>query len=183
MPRVAPVLRALAFGACAAPPRASTFPARVFRSSRAHLRRVPVSPHATPAVALVERALHERGLRFGTDGTPAALFAYLRASGEPVSPAEARPGDVVFFAARDGAACGDHAGLVEAVDAAGRLTFREGRDGAVHHSFADPAHPLARRDADGRILNTFLRPRRPDDPPDARYFAGQMLCAVLRPPG
>src|SRR5207247_1258186 len=38
-----------------------------------------------------------------------------------------------------------------------------------------------RRDAQGRVRNTFLRPKRPDDPPQARYFAGDMLCAVVRP--
>ena len=38
----------------------------------------------------------------------------------------------------------------------------------------------SRRATDGRILNSFLRPRLADDPPDARYFAGEMLCAVGR---
>ena len=31
-----------------------------------------------------------------------------------------------------------------------------------------------------RILNSFLRPIRIDDPPGARYFAGEMLCGVAR---
>src|SRR2546421_377772 len=33
---------------------------------------------ATGSVEIVERSLRERGLRFGTDGTPEALYAYVR---------------------------------------------------------------------------------------------------------
>lgn len=38
-------------------------------------------------------------------------------------------------------------------------------------------HPEQRgvRRSKGRVLNTFLRVRRPDDPPRARYLAGQLL--------
>src|SRR4051812_42664676 len=37
---------------------------------------------ATGSVEIVERALRERGLRFGTDGTPESLYAYVRFSHE-----------------------------------------------------------------------------------------------------
>jgi len=37
-----------------------------------------------------------------------------------------------------------------------------------------------RRDDKGRILNTFLRPKRMEDPAETVYFAGEMLCAVFR---
>jgi hypothetical protein len=30
------------------------------------------------------------------------------------------------------------------------------------------------------VLNSFLRPKRIDEPPGARHFAGEMLCAVAR---
>jgi hypothetical protein len=131
----------------------------------------------------VERALRERGLRFGTDGTVRALYEFLTGRYPTVPPDQARAGDVIFFAlAGPPSACGTetHVGLVEAVDAGGRITFRERRDGQIRLSYVTPAAPITRRDAQGRILNTFLRPRRPEDPPGLRYFSGEMLCAVVR---
>ena len=129
--------------------------------------------------ALVEGRLRQRGVRFGTDGSVASLYAYMRLEQVMVPPTSARPGDVVFFQ-MDTTTCADHAGIVEAVDETGRITFREVRGGVVRESYAHPGEPSLRRAADGRVLNTFLRPRRTDDPPEARYFAGEMLCAVGR---
>ena len=140
--------------------------------------------HSAEGPALIEQALHAAGLRFGTDGTAGALWGYLRTSHQVVAPADARPGDIVFFDARGtGPApeCADHAGIVEQVDPDGRIRFIEARGGIVRHSFVHPGLPAVRRAADGRVLNTFLRPMRIDDPPGARYFAGQMLCGVARP--
>jgi hypothetical protein len=62
----------------------------------------------------------------------------------------------------------------------GRITFVEVRDGRARRSFVDPVRPSERRSAGGEILNSFLRPIRIDDPPGARYFAGEMLCGVAR---
>jgi hypothetical protein len=134
---------------------------------------------ATGSVAIVERALRERGLVFGTDGTPESLYAYVRFSHALVPPAQARPGDIVFFDMGEHG-CGEHLGLVEAVEGEGRITFRESRGGVVRRSFVHPGEPRVRRDTGGRVLNTFLRPRRMEDPPEARYFAGEMLCGVGR---
>jgi hypothetical protein len=165
---------------CAAAPR------RVSRPHRVAHRGVPraasaLAParHAEPAAALVERALHQRGFRFGTDGSVGALRGYLADNGRAVTPAQARAGDVVFFDL-GGGHCQDHVGLAESVDPDGRITFREVRDGQVRTSYAHAGEPCARRDGEGRILNTFLRRKRPDDPPETRYFAGELLCAVLR---
>jgi hypothetical protein len=132
------------------------------------------------AAALAERSLRSRGLRFGTDGSPGALYALFRWSHELVVPARARPGDVVFFDVGAGR-CGDHVGVVARVDPDGRIAFEEARDGLVRVSYADPRRPTVRRDGEGRVLNSFLRPRRPADPAGTRYFAGEMLCAVGRP--
>jgi len=134
------------------------------------------------SAALVERRLHVLGLRFGTDGSVPALWGYLRAAHRVISPGDARPGDVLLFDTRGTDAqprCADHAGLVERV-ADGRISFVEARGGQVRRSVVDPAHPSLRRDAGGRIANSFLRPKAMDDPPGARYFAGDMLCAVVR---
>ena len=127
----------------------------------------------------MERALHDAGFRFGTDGSTRALWGYLRTAHRLVGTADARPGDILLFDTRGVAPapeCADRAGIVESVGAGGRITFVEAQGGRVRRSFVDPAHPSSRRDARGEILNSFLRPIRIDDPPGARYFAGEMLC-------
>jgi hypothetical protein len=135
----------------------------------------------------VERALQHDGLRFGTDGSTRALWRYLRISHSVVSPQEARPGDVVFFATAaggDSPSCdvaADHAGLVTEAEPGGRLTFVEARGGRIRTSFVDPSHPNWRRGPDGQVVNTFVRAKAVGDPPGTRYFAGELLCGVARP--
>jgi hypothetical protein len=138
-------------------------------------------PSVPGPTELVERSLNRAGVRFGTDGTVASLHAYMSERHEPVAAARAKPGDVVFFnlsADHDG--CGEHVGLVEAVDGDGRLTFRESRGGSIRKSYLNVQEPGTRRDPSGRVLNTFLRSKRADDPAGARYFAGEMVCDVRR---
>jgi len=144
-------------------------------------RRARANPdHTNTAVGVVERSLHERGIRFGTDGTPSSLYEFLHSNFPAVSASEARPGDVLFFDMGDGAGCGGHTGLVDLVDGGGRIIFREWRDGSARRSYVHPGQPRARREGD-LILNTFLRVKLPDDPPATRYFAGELLCSVVRP--
>jgi len=181
---VAVVLGLCAFG-CATPTRTRRFPASVFQSSRSetHGAHRAHRPHGDESAALVERSLHQAGLRFGTDGSVRALWGYMRTSHEVVAADEARPGDVLFFDTRGTEPepdCADHAGIVESVDGDGRLGFVEAREGQLRHSFVDPARPTVRRDERGQVLNTFLRPKRVDDPPEARYYAGEMLCGIGR---
>jgi len=179
-------------GLCAlgcATPRAHTrgAPPSVFQAARFAARRSPPiaadDGAADDSAAFVERALHDAGFRFGTDGSTRALWGYLRSAHRLVGAPEARPGDILFFDTRGVAPrpeCADRTGIVESVGASGRITFVEAQRGGVRRSFVDPAHPSARRDARGEILNSFLRPIRIDDPPGARYFAGEMLCGVAR---
>ena len=181
----AAVLGLCALG-CATPTSTRRLPASVFRASRfdTHGARHPSRrARADESAALVERALHQAGLRFGTDGSVRALWGYMRTSHEVIAPAEALPGDVLFFDTQGTGPvvdCADHAGIVESVDEDGRLGFVEARDGQVRHSFVDPARPALRRGEHAQILNSFLRPKRITDPPEARYFAGEMLCGVGR---
>jgi len=141
--------------------------------------RKPQQTHAKrSAASLVEESLHGRGIRFGTDGSVPALFAFLREQFPVVQAEQARGGDVLFFDL--GTGCGMHTGLVETAEAGGRIGFREWRDGSSKHSYVTPRDPYLRRDGRGRIMNTFLRPRRMDDPAETSYFAGEMLCAVFR---
>jgi hypothetical protein len=179
------VLGLCAFG-CATPTRTRRVPASVFQASRSETRgahRGLRRPHGDESAALVERALHQAGLRFGTDGSVRALWGYMRTSHEVVASADAHPGDVLFFDTRGTGPdpdCADHAGIVESVDSDGRLGFVEARDGQVRHSFVDPERPTLRRDERGQVLNTFLRPKRVSDPPETRYYAGEMLCGIGR---
>jgi hypothetical protein len=178
------VLGLCAFG-CAAPNGTRRVPASVFHSSRfeSHGRHAPRRSRGDESAALVEHALHQAGLRFGTDGSVRALWGYMRTSHEVISAGDARPGDVLFFDTRgtdEDPSCADHAGIIERVDGDGRIGFVEARGGEIRHSFVDPAHPTTRRDEHAQILNTFLRPKLVNDPPEARYFAGEMLCGIAR---
>lgn len=172
---------------CAGSTGARRFPASVFKGARFHTHSRPGSARGGDESALfVTRALQRWGLRFGIDGTVGALWGYLRTTHDLVPPEEARPGDVVFFDVHgrgpdpdcDSA---DHVGIVERITADGRIGFVEARGGAVRHSFVDPRRPSLRRDARGEVVNTFLRTIRITDPDGTRYFAGEMLCAVVRP--
>ncbi len=125
----------------------------------------------------VEESLRARGVPIGTDGSAPALFALARERFPEVALQNARRGDVLFFDM--GSGCGDHTGLVETVEPGGRIGFRERRDGDTRHSYVTAGVPYVRRDDKGRVLNTFLRPKRMDDGPGTRYFAGEMLCALF----
>jgi hypothetical protein len=184
---VGAVLALSALG-CATPTRTRRLAPSTFQGSRVEVKAAR-RPHRRPppneGAALVERSLHDAGYRFGTDGSARALWGYLRTSHEAIAAADARPGDVVFFDTRGTgpqAECADtdHAGLVESAEIDGRIGFVEARGGQVRHSFVQPDQPTLRRGDRGQIMNTFLRPKRIDDPPTARYFAGEMLCGVYR---
>ena len=178
-------LMAVATGGCASPPRARRFPSAIFRSAR-HVGHPMAhrSPAGDETSALIVDRIHAAGFRFGTDGTPGALWGYMRTTHQVVDPLDARPGDVVFFDTRsrgvEELACSDRVGLVESVDAAGRITFLESRAGQLYRGYVDPRQPLARRAESGEVANSFLRPKRLDDPDGTRYFAGEMLCGIAR---
>jgi len=134
------------------------------------------------ARSLVESNLLDRGFSFGTDGSSEALYSYATARHEAVAPQEARAGDLVFFDTSPGGNhCGGHVGLVQGIAPGGALKFRERRDGLDRISVADPLRPAQRRDSEGRVINTFLRARKPSDAEGMRYYAGQMVCSVIRP--
>jgi hypothetical protein len=180
----AAVLGLCALG-CATPlARGRRVPPSVFEAARFEARKPEPRPgRGDESARFVERTLRAAGFNFGTDGTAGAVWGYLRRSHRVVAASAARRGDVVFFDTMGTAAapaCADHAGIVDTVEPDGRITFLEARGGRVRRSVVDPGRPAERRDGRGQLLNTFLRPKRPDDPPGARYFAGQMLCGIAR---
>lgn len=151
-------------------------PSAQIRSASADSRKQPRAKRS--AASVVEESLHARGIRFGTDGSVPALYAFVRGQFAQVQADQTRGGDVLFFDL--GSGCGRHTGLVETAESGGRIGFREWRDGSSRHSYVTPREPLVRRDDKGRIMNTFLRPKRMEDPAETTYFAGEMLCAVYR---
>jgi hypothetical protein len=160
-------------------------PPSVFQAARIEARSYRPQPRRDEGAALVEQSLHRAGLRFGTDGSTGALWRYLSSAHRPIASAQARPGDVLFFQTRagwDAPDCerADHAAVVESVAGDGRIGFWEARGGLVRRSFVDPARPTLRRTERGEIANSFLRAKAVDDEPSARYFAGEMLCGVVR---
>jgi hypothetical protein len=178
-------------GLCGLGGCATSKPARAARPRKLHApivagARAVARPPQDEGAAFVARALRDRGVRFGTDGSTRALWEYLRNAHDTVAATRVRAGDVVFFDTRGGDRAPDcddatdHAGLVESLEPDGRIIFVEARDGQVRRSVVDPAHPALRRNAQGEIVNTFLRAKRVADPPNARYFAGQMLCGIAR---
>jgi hypothetical protein len=180
---------AVVVGLCSLGGCASASPHPKVRRLRAPIVAAAHVEGASPrdeGAAFVERSLRDSGARFGTDGSTRALWEYLRTTGGPVAPARARAGDVLFFdtratdAAPDCDDVTDHAGVIESVEGDGRIIFVEARGGQVRRSVVDPAHPTLRRTARGEIANSFLRAKLVADPPNARYFAGQMLCGVAR---
>jgi hypothetical protein len=145
----------------------------------------PARPAGDENAALVVGQIQAAGYRFGTDGSPGALWGYMRTSHRLIDPDEARPGDVLFFDTRRRAdqgppSCADRVALVEAIEDGGRINFVELRDGHYQRGYLHPRFPLARRDEWGRVINTFLRAKHIDDPQGTRYFAGEMLCGVAR---
>ncbi len=139
------------------------------------------APRPMTAAAPIERALHERGVRFGTDGSVEALYAYAHGRHENLDPRQARVGDLLFFdTTQRGTACGTHVGMVTGIAPGGALKFQEWREGVQRESVVDPMRPTRRRDEQGRVINTFLRARQQGDDSALRYYAGEMLCAVIR---
>jgi hypothetical protein len=179
---------------CARPrTQARRLPAWVFESGRPRAKPRGGIRGRSEASDFVVAALQDTGLRFGTDGSVASLWGYLRASHTALPPAASRPGDVLFFQTNaplpvttgSTAACNapDHVALVSAVDGGGRISFVEARDGEVRRSYVDPGRPQTRRDESGRVLNSFIRPKHAGESGDTPNFAGEMVCAAVRPRG
>lgn len=141
------------------------------------------TPRARADARAVRRALDALDGRRDLDqaglerAVAAALGVAEVADGAPVSPAEARVGDVLLFAAAPDV---PRRAWVRARRARGVIEALAITRGAVRRIVVDPAHPHARRRGD-RVVNTFLRARRPEDDAGARYLAGQLLVGIRRP--
>lgn len=107
----------------------------------------------------------------GVDGArePGSTITATRRASRPVD--RPRPGDLLFFHGAGGAA---EVAVMKARRDDGALEATAVTRGAVRSIVVHPDEPHTRRRA-GRILNTFLRTRRPDDEAGAAYLAGQLF--------
>ncbi len=141
--------------------------------------------------ALIQRALQALDGKRGLDGDAAlvrAAFAETRLDAAPDAFASVqtlrersrprrgrpRPADLVFFAGVD---FGPRVGLVTRVLRGGVVEAMFIARGAVRRIRFDVRRPDERR-VDGNIVNTFVRPKRRDDPPGTAYLAGQLVDSV-----
>jgi hypothetical protein len=116
---------------------------------------------------LVQTARHELGLPApgGIDWVATVLARARVHAGRSTD--QPLPGDVVRFA-------GGASGVVVRARDDGRVEFLYVRMGQVREGVVSTRRPDRRRDGHGRLLNSYLRPRRRDDPPGTRYLAGEL---------
>ena len=117
---------------------------------------------------------------------PERLLAHVKAQGSFSSDGKPRPGDLVFFRATelDSDPESRHptlAGVVERVDSSGTVHFLSALGDTVDRSVLDPSRKDLRRDQRrGRVINSYLRVRGANDPPETRYLAGQLMLGFGR---
>lgn len=115
-------------------------------------------------------------LPLGSAGPRDAGWLHALAEAEHRLTGAPRPGEVVFFAQSVRPLA---AGLIEKVEGE-RLTFVHAARGRIRRGVCDLAHPGARRDRRGRVVNSYLLPRRDDDLPGTRYLCGELVLGYAR---
>src|SRR5215468_2216319 len=126
-------------------------------------------PALHPPAGVVTTAESERGLP-APDAQSWAQTVLYRAHAHTSRALPApRKGDLVIF--DDG-----KTGVV--IDKKGELVrFLYVKAGAVREGVLSTERPDRRRDAQGRLLNSYVRARRENDPPGTRYLAGECVTA------
>jgi hypothetical protein len=148
--------------------------------------------------ALIARAIDAQlgqrtvgGQKADDRGLVRAVFEPLRLDSAPeragtatAAAARARPrkgsariGDLVLFSRAGPTGAAERVAIVRRVHSDGGLDAAYVTRGAVRLIRVHPEQPGIRR-AGTRILNTFIRRKTRNDPPGARYLAGQMLQGV-----
>lgn len=142
------------------------------REARRHLGES--APSDLPFLGAVLAASPTPGEALPGAADPALLLAVARLDGRLVD--RPRPGALVFFGQT---AHAFHAGVVERVEGA-RISFVHAARGRVRRGTCDLEAPSRRRDGRGRIVNTYLVPRRREDLPGTRYLCGQLVLGFAR---
>jgi hypothetical protein len=110
------------------------------------------------------------------------IYEHVRQHGRIHRGPAVRPGDLVFFDNtwdfnEDGMLNDPltHVGIVEEVERDGTVVFISRVSNAIERYRMNLHAPNAFRDADGRILNDYLRRKKPADPQATGYLAGQLF--------
>lgn len=90
------------------------------------------------------------------------------------------PGSLLVFARTESDDSPDLVALAVARDDRGVTEFIFCAGGAIRRGFFDTRHADQRRDAGGRVLNTFLRTGNRWPPKGTHYLAGELLVHVIR---
>lgn len=90
------------------------------------------------------------------------------------------PGDLLIFDRTDSDRESDLVALAIARDSRGVVELIYVAGGVVRRGFADPHRPARRRDANGSVVNTFLRAGKRWPPKGTHYLAGELLAHVVR---
>ncbi len=163
------------------------------------------TPHRLPPTAPVPalRAPEDLRLLVGRRDTSDPITAALAWARELGTPLEARTGDdVVAWATQrnqlgaptDAAAPGDllvfdHASSDAELDLVAVVIARDDRgvteyvylgNGIIRRGFVDASRPRTRRDADDRIVNTFMRHGKRWPAKGSHYLSGELLAHVVR---
>jgi len=109
-----------------------------------------------------------------TDGDVAALSERFAAPTEV-----ALPGDLLIFDHAVGDDESDLVAVVIARDPRGVTEYAYLGGGVVRRGFVDPAQPAKRRDADGLVVNTYLRNGKRWPAKGTHYLAGELLGHVV----
>jgi hypothetical protein len=129
------------------------------------------------AAATRLRSAPPAGIAALTDG-PALV---VEAADALVAPADASPrvGDLLIFDRAEDDEPASRTAIVIAQDDRGVYEMIYLSHGVVRRGFVDPARPSTKRDADGKIVNTFLRDGDDYPPKGTKYLAGELLAHVL----
>ena len=91
-----------------------------------------------------------------------------------------RAGDVVVFDRAVDDAPASLLGLVAATDDRGVSEFFYVAAGVIRRGYIDPKRPALARDAERRIVNTFLRHQQNQPPAGTRFLAGELFVGAVR---
>ncbi len=91
-----------------------------------------------------------------------------------------RAGDVVVFDRAVDDAPASLIGLVAATDVRGVSEFFYVAAGVIRRGFIDPKRPTLARDAERRIVNTFLRHKQNQPPAGTRFLTGELFAGAVR---
>lgn len=90
------------------------------------------------------------------------------------------PGDLLVFDHATGDEPADLIAIVIGRDARGVLEMIYVAGGVVRRGFVDATRPRQRRDAEGAVVNTYLRHSKRQPPKGTRFLAGELLASVVR---